>query len=43
MGWKEEDDSEDDCVIPEQDPEQLQAIMMQVLYKAPQLSSISYQ
>lgn len=30
MGWKEEDDSEDDCIIPEQDPEQLQAILEQV-------------
>lgn len=28
MGWKEDDESEEECVIPEQDPELLQEIFM---------------
>ena len=30
LGWNENEESDDDCTIPEQDPAELQQIMMQV-------------
>ena len=30
LGWNENDESDDDCVIPEQDPAELEQIMMEV-------------
>lgn len=30
LGWNEDEESDDDCIIPEQDPAKLEQIMMEV-------------